>query len=358
MADTASRSAATTDARRPIALWLLICCAMIYGMVILGGLTRLTGSGLSMVRWNPIFGIVPPLSQSAWQKAFTQYQKSPEYREVNFQMDLAGFKRIYYVEYAHRVLGRTIGLVFLVPFLYFWVRRKIPRGLSPRLVTMFILGGLQGLLGWYMVKSGLVNVPHVSQYRLTAHLGLALIIYVFILWTALDLLLTSSQAMPARGLRGLRRFATAVACLVFVTMLAGGFVAGLKAGFAYNTFPLMDGRWVPLNMFLLQPFWRNFFENIATVQFDHRVLAILTFLSVCSLWLVARRYTLARRARIGLNLWVAMVFVQVGLGISTLLLYVPTPLASAHQAGAVALLTLAVFTVHELRSGGAAGGAV
>lgn len=352
-ADTPPRTAAASDARRPIALWLLICCAMIYGMVILGGITRLTGSGLSMVQWNPIFGIIPPIGQSAWQQAFTQYQKSPEYREVNFQMDLAGFKRIYYVEYAHRVLGRTIGIVFLLPFLYFWVRRKIPPGLSPRLVVMFILGGLQGLLGWYMVKSGLVNVPHVSQYRLTAHLGLALIIYSFILWTALDLLLPS-RPMPERGGRGLARSATAVACLVFVTILAGGFVAGLKAGFAYNTFPLMDGRWVPLNMFLLQPFWRNFFENIATVQFDHRVLAILTFLSVCSLWLAARRRTVPRRARIGLNLWVAMVFLQVGLGISTLLLYVPIPLASAHQAGAVALLTLALFTVHELRTTGAA----
>lgn len=348
---------AAHGARRPVAIWLLICCAMIYAMIVLGGLTRLTGSGLSMVHWNPIFGIVPPMGHAAWEKVFTAYQRSPEYRDINFDMDLAGFKRIYYVEYAHRVLGRTIGMVFLLPLLYFWVRRRIPPGLTPRLVVLFVLGGLQGLLGWYMVKSGLVTVPHVSQYRLTAHLGFALILYALILWTALDLLRPRAVGPGSPALRRARRLAIAAACLVYVTMLAGGFVAGLKAGFAYNTFPLMDGRWLPPNLFVLHPWWRNLFENIGTVQFDHRVLALLTFAAVCTVWIVARRAAPGRRARIGLHLWLFAAFVQVGLGIATLLLIVPIPLASAHQASAVLLLTLAIFTVHALFSAREARGA-
>ncbi len=337
----------TARSQRPVAFWLLICCAMIFGMVVLGGVTRLTGSGLSMVKWNPIFGVVPPLTHSRWEKVFHQYQQSPEYKDINVGMDLAGFKKIYWFEYTHRLLGRTIGLVFLLPFLYFLARRRLDRPLVPKLVVMFVLGGLQGLLGWYMVKSGLVSRPHVSQYRLTAHLGTAVVIYSFILWVALDLLFPHRQreyAPPA----ALRRLSLAVLGLLAVTIMAGGFVAGLKAGYAYNTFPLMDGHLVPQAIFYQHPLWRNFFENIATVQFDHRLLATLTVCAVLTLWVVARRCELPPRLRLGYHLLLAMVGLQASLGISTLLLHVPIPLASAHQAGAVVLLTLLVYVNHGL----------
>ncbi|MCP4454569.1 MAG: heme A synthase, partial [Planctomycetes bacterium] len=179
--------------QRQIAIWLLVCCALVFAMVVLGGATRLTGSGLSMVNWAPVTGVIPPLDEADWEAEFAHYQSSPEYQKINKGMDLSGFKRIFWFEFAHRVLGRTIGIVFLLPFLYFLIRRKIGRSLVPKLGVMFVLGGLQGLLGWYMVKSGLVNNPHVSQYRLTAHLLAAVVIYGYMFWVALDLLGSSPQ---------------------------------------------------------------------------------------------------------------------------------------------------------------------
>ncbi len=333
--------------RRQLAGWLLLCCAMIYAMVVLGGVTRLTGSGLSMVEWDPLFGIVPPLGEQDWQAVFDKYRQSPEYRKVNAGMDLQGFKSIYWFEYAHRVLGRTIGTVFLLPFLYFLVRRRIPRPLVPRLAAAFVLGGLQGLLGWYMVKSGLVHDPHVSPYRLTAHLGLALLIYAWLLWLFLDLVVAgrnvTSGTPPA-----LRRGARAVLALIAVTIASGGFVAGTKAGYAYNTFPLMDGGWLPPAGWSLQPGWRNLFENLATVQFDHRLLALLTLVSVLVLWFRGRGGRLPGPARAGLYALLAAAVLQVTLGLSTLLLRVPVPLGAAHQASAVLLLSVALYVTHRL----------
>jgi cytochrome c oxidase assembly protein subunit 15 len=346
---SASTAASATTHDRPLALWLMICCAMIYAMVVLGGVTRLTGSGLSMVEWDPIFGVVPPLSESEWEATFDLYRASPEYRKINVGMDLHGFKQIYWFEFAHRLLGRAIGLVFLLPFLYFLFTGRIRRPLIPRLVMLFVLGGLQGGLGWYMVKSGLVNNPHVSQYRLTAHLGTALAIYSYMLWVALGLWSNANRVTSASAPRGLRHFAAALGGLVFITALSGGFVAGLKAGFAYNTFPLMDGHWIPEAMFLQSPLWRNFFENIATVQFDHRLLATLVFAGCLSFWLVARRYTLPVATRVGVHVLLATAVLQVSLGISTLLLHVPTALAATHQAGALLLLTVILVVNHRLR---------
>jgi len=331
---------------RRIAAWLFVCCLMVYAMVILGGVTRLTGSGLSMVEWDPIFGILPPLDQASWNETFTLYQQSPEYQKINIGMDLAGFKQIYWFEYSHRVLGRTIGTVFLLPFLFFLVKGWVQRPLIPKLLTMFVLGGLQGLLGWYMVKSGLVDNPHVSQYRLTAHLGLAILIYVYMFYIALGLWLGERRSASVPG--GLRRATTLLTGLMFITILSGGFVAGLKAGYAYNTFPLMDGHWIPEVIFMQTPLWRNFFENIATVQFDHRLLATLVFFSVIVLWMTARRYALPATVKTGLHLMLATVFLQVGLGISTLLLHVPVALAATHQAGALLLLTIALYTHHRM----------
>lgn len=329
---------------RGIAGWLLICCLMIYAMVVLGGVTRLTGSGLSMVEWDPIFGIVPPLDEASWEATFELYRASPEYQKINAGMDLQGFKGIYWFEYAHRVLGRSIGTVFLLPFLYFLYRGRIRRPLIPKLAGMFLLGGLQGLLGWYMVRSGLVDNPHVSQYRLTAHLGLAVLIYGWILHVALGLWYGDSSQRVSAGLRSAVILLTG---LVFITILSGGFVAGLKAGFAYNTFPLMDGHWVPEVVLMQEPWWRNFFENIATVQFDHRALALLVLVSVLLLWVANLRRRPARQVHAGLHLLLGTVLLQVTLGISTLLLHVPVPLASLHQAGALLVFSVLVWLLQR-----------
>ena len=331
---------------RLIAVWLLVCCAMIFSMVVLGGVTRLTGSGLSMVQWDPIFGIVPPLNEQEWEATFDLYKASPEFREINFGMDLQGFKRIYWFEFAHRVLGRAIGTVFLLPFLYFLMRGYVRRPLVPKLAALFVLGGLQGLLGWYMVKSGLVDNPHVSQYRLTAHLGLAILTYAWMLHLALQLWFGNADKGSVSPLY--KRATIGLMALVFVTILSGGFVAGLKAGHAYNTFPLMDGHWIPQVIFMQEPLWRNFFENIATVQFDHRLLAMLVFMSVVLLWLLSLRQSFPRHVRIGLHLLMAAVLLQVALGISTLLLHVPVALAATHQAGALLLLTAVLFINQRL----------
>jgi len=333
---------------RRIAIWLFVCCLMVYAMVILGGATRLTGSGLSMVEWDPIFGIIPPLDQQTWDETFALYKESPEYRKINIGMELDGFKRIYWYEFSHRVLGRTIGTVFLLPFLFFLIKGWVQRPLIPKLATMFILGGLQGLLGWYMVKSGLVDNPHVSQYRLTAHLGLAVVIYAYMLQVAFGLWYGNQQATSTTA--GIQRATGLLGIAVFITILSGGFVAGLKAGFAYNTFPLMDGHWIPEVIFIQQPLWRNFFENIATVQFDHRVLATLVFFSVIALWVTGIRRSLSTAARNGLHMLLATALLQVTLGISTLLLHVPIALAAAHQGGALLLLTAAIYA-HNRQKG-------
>ena len=329
---------------RIVAGWLLVCCAMIFGMVVLGGVTRLTGSGLSMVEWDPIFGVVPPLTDQDWQAVFEQYRASPEYQKVNMHMEVDDFKSIYWFEFAHRLLGRTIGTVFLIPFLFFLWRGWIARPLIPKLVAMFVLGGLQGALGWYMVASGLVDDPHVSQYRLTAHLLMAFLIYGFIFWVALDLLQTErTEPPPGRLRKGTVLFLS----LLVITIGSGGLVAGLKAGYAFSTFPLMDGRLVPEAIFLFEPLWRNFFENIATVQFDHRLLASLVLIGGVALWWSAR--SLSGRLRMRAHLMLAMIAVQVALGISTLLLHVPVTLAAAHQAGALMLLTFTLYLLHGLR---------
>ena len=333
--------------RRQLGIWLALCCVLIFAMVILGGVTRLTGSGLSMVDWRPIMGVLPPMSTSEWQSTFEMYQQSPEFQKKNMHLDLSGFKSIFWFEYGHRLLGRTIGIVFLLPFLFFLVRRQISRELIPRFVLMFVLGGLQGVLGWYMVKSGLVNDPHVSQYRLTAHLAAALLIYTYMLWQTFALLFPP-QHENARHLPGLFNKGLAVLGLVIITILSGGFVAGLKAGFAYNTFPLMDGHLIPQAYLMLQPAWLNSFENIAAVQFNHRLLAILTLVIVLVYWFWIRKAELPARTRLLANLLPVFVLAQVGLGISTLLLHVPVALASMHQAGALIVLTVLVFLLQQL----------
>jgi cytochrome c oxidase assembly protein subunit 15 len=331
----------TSNDRRAVAAWLLLCAALVCAIVVVGGVTRLTRSGLSIVEWQPLVGAIPPLSAADWEALFAKYRATPEYQLVNLGMDLEGFKRIFWWEYFHRLLGRVIGLVYLLPLLWFLARRRIDRPLAWKLWGIFALGALQGALGWYMVQSGLVDDPRVSQFRLTAHLGVALAIIAAQLWVALQLLRPTAC--------GRSRLAVALAGLVFLMSLSGAMVAGLRAGAAYNTFPLMNGHVVPPEIMLIKPWYLNFFNNMATVQFGHRLLAWLLAALIPWFWAAVRRGRPPPRVRLGADLMVGLLIVQIGLGIATLLLVVPVPLAAAHQAGAVLLFGAALFTRHALR---------
>jgi cytochrome c oxidase assembly protein subunit 15 len=335
--------------RRSVAIWLLVCCALLFAMVVVGGVTRLTHSGLSITEWQPIVGTLPPLREADWNAAFSKYEATPEYRLVNRGMTLDAFKRIFWWEYFHRLLGRAIGIAFLLPALWFAARRMIPAGLAPRLLGIFLLGALQGAMGWYMVQSGLVDDPRVSQLRLTAHLGLAVAIFGAMLWTALSLLDADAPAPRARR-APLARFANALVGVVFLMVLSGGLVAGIRAGFAYNSFPLMNGQLVPPEIFMIDPWYRNFWNNIATVQFDHRLIALVLALLVPTFWWrVTAAPEMLPRARLAAQLLLAMLAVQIALGVATLLLVVPLPLAAAHQAGAVLTFAAALNAAHALR---------
>jgi cytochrome c oxidase assembly protein subunit 15 len=344
-------AAATAGAQpRVVAVWLLACCALVFALIVVGGVTRLTHSGLSITEWQPIVGALPPLSETQWDEAFAKYQATPEYRQVNRGMSIGAFRSIFWWEYAHRLLGRLVGFAFIAPLLWFAARSKLPPapGLAAKLVGIFLLGALQGGLGWYMVQSGLVDDPHVSQLRLAAHLGLALLIFAAMFWTSLTLL---RPARPADArIRPLFRAAASLAALIFVMALSGGLVAGIRAGFAYNTFPLMNGNVVPPEIMLIRPWYMNFVDNMATVQFDHRLLA-WTLLALVPIWWWRVRATPAvpADARVAAHLALAMLLVQVTLGISALLLVVPLPLAAAHQAGAVLLFAAALNAAHALR---------
>jgi cytochrome c oxidase assembly protein subunit 15 len=334
-----------TSRNKAVATWLLVLCGLVFAMVVLGGVTRLTGSGLSMVDWRPLMGWLPPLTEGEWQRVFEMYQQSPEFLKVNSHMDVHDFKEIFWLEYLHRLLGRTIGIVFLAPFVFFVAKRYIQLQEWPKYLLMFILGGLQGVLGWYMVKSGLIDNPHVSQYRLTAHLVAAFLIYAYMFWIALSLL------YPNDNDRRHPWFARSVAMLglVAITVISGGFVAGLKAGMIYNTFPLMGTEWIPPGLMALDPAWRNFTENMTTVQFNHRVLAVTTFLVIIVFWWRGRGADLPRRAKTASNALLVTAVLQVSLGIATLLLAVPTALAATHQGVAMLVFTVALFLVHSLR---------
>jgi len=288
------------------------------------------------------------MNQVEWDAVFELYQHSPEYKKINHAMDVEAFKSIFWFEYSHRILGRLIGVLFLIPMLFFIATRRVGRKLTPKLVIMFVLGGLQGLLGWYMVKSGLINNPHVSQYRLTAHFGLAVLVYGYIFWVALGLFFKRESSASSGDARQVLGYSRIITVLIFITLLSGGFVAGLKAGFAYNTFPLMNGQVIPDGIFRLDPLWANFFENITTVQFDHRVFATLLFSLIPIFWWYSKRFELSSRVRLGIHLLLGALLLQVTLGISTLLLHVPVPLASAHQGGALLLFTASLFVLQQL----------
>ena len=334
-------------APRAVAWWLLVCCALTFAMVVIGGITRLTHSGLSITEWQPIVGTLPPLDEASWSEAFAKYQTTPEYQQVNRGMSLEAFKRIFWWEYFHRLLGRAIGIVFLAPFVWFLARRRIPPGYAPRLFGIFLLGGLQGAMGWYMVQSGLVDDPRVSQLRLTAHLGLAMVIFSAMLLTALSLL--DSERVRAARSPSLARFAKALLFVVFLMVLSGALVAGIRAGFAYNSFPLMNGHLVPPEILMITPWYLNLWNNMATVQFDHRLIALVLALLVALFWWrVQAAPSVSRRARIGAHVLLGLLAVQIALGIATLLLVVPLPLAAAHQAGAVLVFAATLHAAHAL----------
>jgi heme a synthase len=326
---------------RPLRIWLGLLAALIIAMISVGGATRLTDSGLSITEWQPIMGAVPPLSEADWQAAFKAYRKIPEYTELKRGMSLKEFKTIYWWEWSHRLLGRLIGAVFFVPFVVFWIVGYIPRHLLPRLLGLFVLGGVQGAVGWYMVKSGLVDRTDVSQYRLAAHFGIALLILGYTLWLLFDL--GKSMETHRVGWRAAALLASAVLGLIFLQLLAGALVAGLDAGQGFNTWPLINGALVPSGLGDASPWYLNLFENPLTVQFDHRMLGYAVVLATLGqlIWLSTRA---APPALLGSALTLALLAVlQATLGVWTLLLAVPIPLGLAHQAGAMAVLATGVY---------------
>jgi len=321
-----------TTGFRPVEIWLIAVATLVFVMVVVGGITRLTGSGLSMVEWRPLMGILPPLSAAEWDRVYALYQQSPEFIHINSHMDLAAFKTIFFWEYLHRVLGRLIGLVFAVPLIIFAIRKKIPHGYGRRFILLLILGGLQGGIGWWMVKSGLAEDPEVSQYRLAVHLSMALLIFSMLIWTALDL-------RHGRG-RWPGGHTAGILGLLAITIVAGAFVAGMDAGKLYNEYPLMGDGLVPVEYG--ETGAMDAFENGASAQFHHRILALLLVIGVASLW---RRCCTAGLHGRGYSM-LALVGVQFALGITTLLHGVPVSLGTLHQAGAAALLASVIWCAH------------
>ncbi|KZC14976.1 PREDICTED: cytochrome c oxidase assembly protein COX15 homolog [Dufourea novaeangliae] len=359
----ASKSTHKSD--KIVGKWMLTCSGMVFIAVVLGGMTRLTESGLSMVTWK-LLGEKMPTSESEWHTEFKRYKQFPEYKITNHDMTLEEFKRIWWMEYLHRMWGRLIGAVFIVPATYFWTKGMLKPGMKLRVAVLGSLIGLQGLMGWYMVKSGLEDrfaepsdVPRVSQYRLAAHLGMAFIIYTGFLYNALDYLLPAKQLdLNASTIninhvkQKLKRFRMVVHStkgLVFLTALSGAFVAGMDAGLIYNTFPKMANKWIPDDILAVSPKWKNFTENPTAVQFDHRILGITTLSLITYIGIVSRRYRLPGNAKKAVAAVLCAGYLQVLLGISTLLYHVPLALAASHQSGSLFVLSTMIWLCHELK---------
>ncbi|CAI4221491.1 unnamed protein product [Auanema sp. JU1783] len=344
--------------RKRIGWWLIGCAGMCYGAVALGGLTRLTESGLSMVNWDLFKTMKPPFNQKEWEFEFERYKQFPEFKHKSSseEMTLNQFKFIWTMEYLHRMWGRTIGLAFLIPCAYFWARGRFNTGMKVRMTACTALLLTQGGVGWWMVKSGLdpsnnseSSIPRVSQYRLATHLSLAFILYSLFFYNGLQHLLKPVDLSPVHKLGKMRGLAHSSKGLVFITAFMGAFVAGLDAGLVYNSWPKFADKWIPENMLSRSPAWKNFFENDVTVQFIHRNLAYLTLLSITATWIAGRRANLPRRARIALNCTLGMAYTQAALGISTLVMYVPVWLAALHQSGSMALVSFSLWLTKELK---------
>ncbi len=341
----ASPSTFPSPAERAIGRWLVVVAAMIFAMMVLGALTRLTESGLSMVEWRPATGWLPPLSNAAWQAELAKYAQSPQGRLINAGMTVEQFKSIFWLEYLHRLWGRLIGLAFALPMAWFFVRGMVPGWLKPRLVALLALGGLQGAVGWIMVESGLRDMPAVSHYRLALHLVLAVGLYAWIVWLALTLLRPALR--PSAADRTVAIWTRALIAGLVVVLTWGAFVAGLRAGQVHTTFPTMSGYWLPPGLFDLAPVWRNLLETQAGVQFAHRWLATGLLLGCLGLWLVARRDGVSASVRGAAGMAAGMAALQFGLGVATIVSGAQITLASLHQAGAVLLLTTLVLALRR-----------
>ena len=337
---------------RPVVIWLSLVCFLIFSMVIVGGITRLTHSGLSIAEWAPVVGTLPPLNEQAWQESFNKYQATPEYLKLNLGMSLGEYKSIFFWEYFHRLLGRITGLVLIIPYFIFLLKKKFVAGLSKRLLGGLLIAGLEGPMGWLMVKSGLVDAPHVSHYRLAAHLALAFILFGYLFMIILGLTADKSKNNTA----GLKKFSLWICMGLSLEVVYGAFTAGLKAGFVYNTFPTMNGYWIPPALFYLSPLWRNFFENQTSVQFLHRLFAFLLLISVVIFRIMATRFSLTKNQKRGTNLLLSALLAQIVLGVTTLLCHIPVPLAVAHQGTAMLLFAASLFTYYSFSktSGGPA----
>jgi cytochrome c oxidase assembly protein subunit 15 len=347
-ADLPAGSVTNPADARAIGRWLAVVAAMIIAMIVLGALTRLTESGLSMVEWRPVTGWLPPLTEAAWQAELAKYAQSPQGRLVNQGITVAQFKEIYWLEYLHRLWGRLIGLVFALPMLGFFVRGRVPAWLKPRLVVLLFLGGLQGAVGWIMVASGLQDVPAVSHYKLALHLGLAVGLYAYILWLAIGLLQRDAPGSTPAD-RRIGRAVAGLIALLFVVLTFGAFVAGLRAGQVHTTFPTMSGYWIPPGLLELSPAWLNFVSTQTGTQFAHRWLAKLLVVLCVALWVWTRRADASQPVREAATMMAAMTLIQLGLGIATILTGAQIALATLHQAGAVLLLSSLILVLRRTR---------
>jgi len=358
------------NSHRQIIIWLLTGCFLIYLMVVIGGITRLTGSGLSITQWKVITGTLPPLSEDAWQKEFEGYKQTPQYKLINSDFTLSDFKEIYWWEYIHRLLGRIIGIVFLVPFLWFWLKKKLPQGFIKKAIVLFLLGGLQGFLGWFMVKSGLSENIYVSHYRLAIHLISAFAVFGFTFWYALELtsplsplssrrgvgskgLSGESSGLLRRGEAGLKKISIVLFSVVIIQIIYGAFVAGLRAGYGYPTWPKMGNEWFPSDITALEPVWKNFFEGHAGVQFIHRYIAYVVVIIIGILFYRARskdvQLCLSTGQKKIINALAIIILAQFILGVLTLLYGVPMVIAMLHQTGAFFLFATTLLLIHRTK---------
>ncbi|MCC6846274.1 MAG: COX15/CtaA family protein [Bacteroidetes bacterium] len=335
------------SSNRPVIIWLLIGCALIFSMVVIGGITRLTGSGLSITEWNVVMGTIPPLNQDDWNIAFDKYQSSPQFAKINSHMGVEEFKSIFWWEYIHRLVGRALGIVFLIPFLGFLIQRKLSPSLIKKLLILFALGGLQGFLGWFMVASGLVDNPFVSHYRLAIHLIAAFFTFGYTFWIALDLIYAKTPQQKSS--KSLQVLALTLFCITILQIIYGAFVAGLHAGKYYITFPTMNGEWIPQEISSLTPFWKNLTENVTGVQFVHRILAYIVLTLAVAIWIRIRKEQLSKTQKYGVIAIIISVMVQFVLGIITLLSAAPITLSALHQTGAFGVFASCVYFLHRLR---------
>ncbi|WP_396600447.1 COX15/CtaA family protein [Algibacter sp. R77976] len=329
---------------KKVIYWLLTGCVLIFIMVVVGGITRLTDSGLSMSNYRLITGTIPPIGDQEWQEAFEFYKQHPEYQQYHSHFSLEDFKNIYFWEWLHRVIGRSIGLVFIIPFIYFLIRKQLTKSSIKKCLVLLGLGAFQGFLGWYMVKSGLVDMPDVSHYRLAAHLTTAFITFSATLWVALDMLYPNRK--PAN--KSIRNLIIVSFIILIIQIIYGAFIAGLKAGLVHNHWPLMnDGKFIHHTVYVLEPFYKNLIENPSGIQFVHRILAFLVVFSVFLIWKKTKHLSLDTNQKQGVNWLIILVFVQFVLGVFTLILQVPLWLGVAHQIGAFFLLSAMTFTLHR-----------